>query len=39
MIFRSFESIKELFQSKGVLLGVLKNSSNLYTTVKEIFNR
>ena len=39
MTFRSFESIKELYQSKGVLLGVRKNNPNLYTAVKEIFNR
>ena len=37
--FRSFESIEELCQSKGVLLGVRKNNPNLYTAVKEIFNR
>lgn len=34
MTFRSFESIEELCQSKGVLLGVRKNNLNLYTTVK-----
>lgn len=39
MTFRSFESIEELCQSKGVLLGVRKNNPNLYTAVKEIFNR
>ncbi|EIC96819.1 IS66 family element, transposase [Lachnoanaerobaculum saburreum F0468] len=39
MTFRSFESIEELCQSKGVLLGVRKNNPNLYTVVKEIFNR
>ena len=39
MTFLSFESIEELCQSKGVLLGVRKNNPNLYTTVKEIFNR
>ena len=39
MTFRSFESIEELCQSKGVLLGVGKNNPNLYTAVKEIFNR
>ena len=39
MTFRSFESIEELCQSKGVLLGVRKNNTNLYTAVKEIFNR
>ena len=38
MIF-CFESIKELCQSNGVLLGVRKNNSNLYIAVKEIFNR
>ena len=39
MTFRSFESIEELCQSKDVLLGVRKNNPNLYTAVKEIFNR
>ena len=39
MTFRSFESIEELCQSKGVLLGVRKNNPNLYIAVKEIFNR
>ena len=39
MTFRSFESIEELCQSKGVLLGVRKHNPNLYTVVKEIFNR
>ena len=39
MTFRSLESIEELCQSKGVLLGVRKNNPNLYTAVKEIFNR
>jgi len=39
MTFRSFESIEELCRSKGVLLGVRKNNPNLYTAVKEIFNR
>ena len=39
MTFRSFESIEELCQSKGVLLGVRKNNPSLYTAVKEIFNR
>ena len=39
MTFRSLESIEELCQSKGVLLGVRKNNPNLYTAVMEIFNR
>ena len=39
MTFRSFESIEELCRNKGVLLGVRKNNPNLYTAVKEIFNR
>ena len=39
MTFRSFERLEELCQSKGVLLGVRKNNPNLYTVVKEIFNR
>ena len=38
MIF-CFESIEELCQGNGVLLGVRKNNPNLYTAVKEIFNR
>ena len=39
MTFRSFDSIEELCHSKSVLLGVRKNSPNLYTAVAEIFNR
>ena len=39
MTFRSLESIEELCQSKGVLLGMRKNNPNLYTAVMEIFNR
>ena len=39
MTFRSLESIEELCHSKGVLLGVRKNNSNIYTAVMEIFNR
>ena len=39
MTFRSFDRIEELCHSKSVLLGVRKNSPNLYTAVAEIFNR
>lgn len=39
MTFRSFDSIEELCHCKSVLLGVRKNSPNLYTAVVEIFNR
>lgn len=38
MAFRSLESIEELCHSKGVLLGVRKNNSNIYTAVMDVHN-